>query len=248
MLDSIEQIKSPRLRGAAAAGLAFTVVTFISGIVISAVNPKAKVNEVAAPSYLIGMACGAVFGLAYGKKRSDDSTQDRNKTQANNGKAKQDWRNFVVDRKVQESEEITSLYLKSEDKGNIPQFEAGQYITIKLDAPEQKQPVIRTYSISDYPNPCDYYRISIKRELAPKNTDAPTGLASNFMHDHIQTGAVIAIKPPIGQFILDKEKSLPVVLVSNGIGVTPFMSMVKACSRLNSKRTICFVHGARNGQ
>lgn len=59
MLDSIEQIKNPLLRGAAAAGLAFTVVTFISGIAISAVNPKAKANQVAAPSYLIGTACGA---------------------------------------------------------------------------------------------------------------------------------------------------------------------------------------------
>ena len=58
MLDSIEQIKNPLLRGAAA-GLAFTVVTFISGIAISAVNPKAKANQVAAPSYLIGTACGA---------------------------------------------------------------------------------------------------------------------------------------------------------------------------------------------
>jgi len=108
--------------------------------------------------------------------------------------------------------------------------------------------VIRPYSISDYPESCDYYRISIKRELAPKGSDAPSGVASNFMHDHIQTGAAIAIKPPSGQFVLDIQKSLPVVLISNGIGITPFLSIAKACSRLNSKRTIWFVHGARNGQ
>jgi ferredoxin-NADP reductase len=249
MLDSIEKIKNPQLRGVAAAGLAFTVVTFISGIAISAVNPKAKANQVAAPSYFIGMACGALFGFVYTKKISElDSIQDRSSTQTYDGKARQDWRNFVVVRKVKESEEITSFYLKPEDKGNIPKFQAGQFISIKLDVPEQEQPVIRPYSISDYPEPCDYYRISTKRELAPKGLDAPPGVASNFMHDHIQTGAVIPIKPPSGQFILDIHKSLPVVLISNGIGITPLISIAKACSRLKPKRTIWFVHGARNGQ
>lgn len=136
MLDSIEQIKNPRLRGVAAAGLAFTVVAFISGIVISAVNPKAKPDLVAAPSYLIGMACGTIFGLVYAKKTSSDSIQNRSSTQTSDGKARLDWRNFVVERKVKESEEITSFYLKSEDKSNISQFEAGQFISIKLDVPE----------------------------------------------------------------------------------------------------------------
>ncbi len=249
MLDSIEQIKNPRLRGAAAAGLAFTVVTFISGIAISAVNPKAKANQVAAPSYLIGTACGALFGLVYAKKTSEsDSIQNRSIAQTSDGKTRQDWRNFVVERKVKESEEITSFYLKPEDKGDIPNFQAGQFITLKLDVPGQEQPVIRPYSISDYPDACDYYRISTKRELAPKGLDVPPGVASNFMHDHIQTGAVIAIKPPSGRFVLDIHKSLPVVLISNGIGITPFISMAKACSRFNPKRPIWFVHGARNGQ
>ncbi len=249
MLDSIEQIKNPRLRGAAAAGLAFTVVTFISGIAISALNPKAKANQVAAPSYLIGTACGALFGLIYAKKTSEsDSIQNRSTAQTSDGKTKQDWRNFVVDRKDKESEEITSFYLKPEDKGDIPQFKAGQFITLKLDVPGQEQPVIRPYSISDYPEPCDYYRISIKRELAPKGSDVPPGVASKFMHDQIQKGAVIAIQPPSGQFVLDIEKSLPVVLISNGVGLTPFISMAKACSRLNPKRPIWFVHGTRNGQ
>ena len=249
MLDSIEQIKHPRLRGAAAAGLAFTIVTFISGITISSVNSKAKANQVAAPSYLIGTACGVLFGLVYAKKTSEsDSLQDHSIAQTSDHNTGQDWRNFVVDRKVKESEEITSFYLKAEDKGDIPNFQAGQFITLKLDVPGQEQPVIRPYSISDYPDAGDYYRISIKREIAPKGLDVPPGVASNFMHDQIQTGAVIAIQPPSGRFVVDIQKSLPVVLISNGVGITPFISMAKACSRLNPERSLWFVHGTRNGQ
>ncbi len=138
--------------------------------------------------------------------------------------------------------------MKQEDQGGIPQFQAGQYITLKLNVPGQDRPIIRPYSISDYSDPCDYYRISIKRELPPKGSDVPPGVASKFMHDQIQTGAVIAIKPPSSKFVLDQEKSLPVVLMSNGVGITPFISMAKACSRLNPKRPIWFVHGTRNGQ
>ncbi len=61
-----------------AAGWAFTLVTFISGIVISAVNPKAKATEVAVPSYLIGMVYGVLFGASiYAKKKSTESDPDR---------------------------------------------------------------------------------------------------------------------------------------------------------------------------
>lgn len=74
-----------------------------------------------------------------------------------NGKVWKDWRNFVVVRKVKESEEITSFYLKPEDKGEVPNFQPGQFLTIKLDIPGQSKPIIRTYSLSDYPQPHDYY-------------------------------------------------------------------------------------------
>ncbi len=111
MLDSFDQIKNLRLRSVAAAGLAFTVVTFISGIAISAVNPKAKADQVAAPAYIIGAACGALFGLVYAKKTSESDSIQGSKYHSSDSKTLADWRNFVVDRKVKESEEITSFYL-----------------------------------------------------------------------------------------------------------------------------------------
>ena len=67
------------------------------------------------------------------------------------------------------------------------------------------------------------------------------------MHDRIAEGSVIPCKPPNGKFFLDVESPVPAVLISNGVGITPMISMVKACSRLNPNRHLWFIHGARNG-
>lgn len=251
MIESLERIKNPLLRSAVAASLAFTAVTILSGAVIGLISPKEKsAHRFSVYSSLIGTGCGALFGLIYSSKSSQNkSNKDEVFTPLQtDSKIWKDWRNFVVIRKVKESEEITSFYLQPEDKGELPNFKPGQFLTIKLDIPGQDKPVIRTYSLSDYPDPCNYYRLSIKREPAPKGLDVPPGIASNFMHDRIQEGSIIPAKPPNGKFFIDISKSIPAVLISNGVGITPMISMAKACTRLNPHRPIWFIHGARDGR
>ncbi|MEL6930480.1 MAG: 2Fe-2S iron-sulfur cluster-binding protein [Cyanobacteria bacterium J06600_6] len=151
-------------------------------------------------------------------------------------------------KKEAESEEITSFYFQPVDGKPIANFKPGQYLTIKLDIPDHDRPVIRTYSLSDYPESQDYYRLSIKREPAPKNLDVPPGIASNFMHDYIEVGSVIPCKPPKGKFYLEVDNNIPAVLISNGVGITPMISMAKACAQQNPDRHVWFIHGARNGE
>jgi MOSC domain-containing protein YiiM len=73
------------------------------------------------------------------------------------------FRTFVVDRKVPESDTITSFYLRPKDDQPLPPHRSGQFLTFRLDIPGQPKPVTRTYTISDAPH-AEYYRISIKRE------------------------------------------------------------------------------------
>jgi uncharacterized protein len=238
MLEQLRQIRNPLLRSIAIASFTFSIVTIVSGAAIAIVNPKDKsASRFAVYSSLIGTAGGALYGLVFAK-RSNLPTNKQWK----------DWRNFVVFRKVEESEEITSLYLQPQDRGEIPNFQPGQFLTIKLEIPDRDKPIVRTYSLSDYNESCEYYRLSIKRESAPQGLDVPPGIASNYMHDRIQVGSVLQAKPPTGKFILDVNKSLPAVLISNGVGITPMISMAKACGLLNSNRTIWFVHGTRDGR
>lgn len=160
-------------------------------------------------------------------------------------------RPFVVRRKHAESQEITSFELQPVDGGPIPAYLAGQFLTLELQIPGQTKPVTRTYSLSDFPErnqPLDHYRISVKREPAPEGLDVPPGLASNFLHDHVEEGATINIRPPAGSFVLNGEGNDPIVLVSNGVGITPMLAMAKAAVSQWPQRPIWFVHGCRNSK
>ncbi|MCZ6863818.1 MAG: MOSC domain-containing protein, partial [Alphaproteobacteria bacterium] len=105
-------------------------------------------------------------------------------------------RKFEVERKETESETITSFYLVPEDGAPLPGFLPGQFLTLELDIPGQPRPVIRTYSLSDCPNP-GYYRLSIKREPAPTDKpDVPAGLSSSYFHDHVEPGTTLRVGAP----------------------------------------------------
>lgn len=152
------------------------------------------------------------------------------------------FRNFVVDRKVVESEVITSFYLKPEDKKGIATFIPGQYISIKMEIGGEEFTHIRQYSLSDAPGR-DYYRISVKREAGTQN---PDGMVSNYLHDDVKEGDLLKVSAPAGDFILDTEKNTPVVLLSGGVGLTPMMSMLKTLVEIQPSREVTFVHAAAN--
>jgi len=152
------------------------------------------------------------------------------------------FRNFVVDRKVTESDVITSFYLKPEDKREIAGFIPGQYISIKLEIDGEKFTHIRQYSLSDAPGK-DYYRISVKKEAGTAN---PDGMVSNYLHDKVSEGDILKVSAPAGDFILDTNKTNPVVLLSGGVGLTPMMSMLKTVVEVQPGRQVTFVHAAAN--
>lgn len=256
MISILKTIKNPLARVIAGASGILSLVTLVFALWFGLADGKEnKANfKVGVYGSLLGAIAGAVAGglTSYetargsGAKRSGVAT--RSQETASSEQVWKDWRIFVVARKVKESEEITSFYLKPQDQGSLPDFKPGQFLTIKLDIPDQARPVIRTYSLSDYEPGSGYYRLSIKKEGAPKGLDVPPGVGSSFMHDQIQEGSVIPAKPPNGKFFLDINSSTPAVLISNGVGITPMIAMAKAVIKVSGERHVWFLHGARNGE
>lgn len=155
------------------------------------------------------------------------------------------YRNFIVDKKVKESELITSFYLKAEDGQPIASYEPGQYITIKIKPEGEKYTRLRHYSLSDSPGK-DYYRITVKREQGDK--DVLQGFVSNFLHDNIQAGDVLSLAAPAGDFVLHTERKTPVVLISGGVGLTPMISMLNTVVEQHAEREVTFIHAALNSR
>ncbi|ELR98464.1 2Fe-2S iron-sulfur cluster-binding protein [Gloeocapsa sp. PCC 73106] len=242
MFQSLKKINNPLLRIITAGLAASALVTMLSAVIIGWKAPKSQSShKIGVYATLIAGATGGLFGLTTkAKKTQIKATEESSEWR--------DWRNFVVTRKVKESEEITSFYLQPQDANSLPDYQPGQFLTIKLDIPGQTRPVIRTYSLSDYTQTPTYYRLSIKREGTPQGLDFPPGIASNFMHDRVTEGTVIPCKPPNGKFFLDISRTTPAVFISNGVGITPMIAMAKAGVLFNPSRRLWFVHGARNGQ
>jgi nitric oxide dioxygenase len=130
-------------------------------------------------------------------------------------------RRFQFARKVRESDEITSFYLRPADGGALLAFEPGQYIGVRLQIDGEE--VRRNYSLSAAANGQEY-RISVKRE--------PNGKVSNELF------------APAGDFKLVASDK-PLVLISGGVGITPTLAMLQAA--LETKRPVHFIHAARNG-
>ncbi len=147
-------------------------------------------------------------------------------------------RTLRVIEKRRESEDVTSFVLAARDGGTLASFEPGQHLPIALDVPGQDHSVQRTYSLSGHPT-ADTYRISVKREKR--------GLASGYLHDHIETGAFIDAWAPAGDFHADATSQKPLVLISAGVGLTPMVSMLHAFADNGVGRRVWFFHGARDG-
>ncbi|HSU79511.1 MAG TPA: NO-inducible flavohemoprotein [Candidatus Angelobacter sp.] len=155
------------------------------------------------------------------------------------------YKEFVVDRKVPESEVITSFYLKPKDGARLPEFTPGQYLSVKVSPEEQPNTQIRQYSLSDVYSP-DYYRISVKKESA--RGELPDGIVSSYLHETINEGDTLLISAPAGEFTLDLNTEKPIVLLSGGVGLTPLTSMMKTWAKSHSKQPLTWIHAAINGR
>ncbi|WP_417738190.1 NO-inducible flavohemoprotein [Rosistilla oblonga] len=156
------------------------------------------------------------------------------------------YRELVVDRKVPESDEVTSFYLTADDGQPLPDHLPGQYITVQIEHPVTPTSP-RNYSLSDQPG-TGYYRISVKRE-AGADDDTPGGLISNYLHDAISPGDRISVGPPCGEFTICPMRAAdrPVVFLAGGIGITPLLSMAKTLVAAKTEAPIYFLQAARNG-
>ena len=155
------------------------------------------------------------------------------------------WRAFRIADKVPESAEITSFYLVPTDGGEVPAYQPGQYVSVRIYVPNLDLMQPRQYTVSDRPGQ-GRLRISVKRE--PGGAETPAGQVSNMLHDNYQVGDVLDVAPPLGDFHLPEDSDRPVVLLSGGVGLTPMISILNHLVEKNDGREIRFIHGCRNGR
>lgn len=127
------------------------------------------------------------------------------------------WRAFTIDAVQDEAEDIRSFYMRPEDGDPIAPPVAGQFLTVRPELPGEAA-LIRPWTISGVDLEKNRYRITVRR--------IEGGRGTKIMHDRMGPDSRIHLRPPSGQFTLDRSGFRRIALFSGGIGVTPLLTML----------------------
>lgn len=158
------------------------------------------------------------------------------------------WRQFRVIGRTAEDPEASqiSFGIVPVDGLALPEFRPGQFLTVSVTRAGQAHAVVRCYSLSDGPEP-DHYRITIKRVPAPPGrADVRPGVCSNHFYDQVEVGDTFGVRGPSGDFFLDPDPDLPVLMIAGGIGITPMVSMLRWLARTAPRRRVHLVYAVQN--
>ncbi len=96
---------------------------------------------------------------------------------------------------------------------------------------------IRNYTISSPPEHRDHLELTIKREEG--------GFFSQYMHDDLKPGDTVEIQGPFGTFTSAGEAD-GVVLIAGGVGITPFLSIIRHLTAAAWPGAIDLLHAVRS--
>jgi ferredoxin-NADP reductase/MOSC domain-containing protein YiiM len=158
-----------------------------------------------------------------------------------------DYRSLNVARRRAENPDTMSLDLEDPAGETLPDFVAGQFVTLRLDVPGETNLVVRTYTINGRSASGRGYSIAVKRITAGDGNGSMTGIGSSYVNSSVREGDALMALPPRGLFMVEPG-SRPIALLSAGIGVTPMMAMLEQLASCPLGRQVYFIHGARSGR
>lgn len=108
------------------------------------------------------------------------------------------------------------------------------------------EPVIRAYSMANYPEEKGLVKFNIRIATPPPRTEGlPPGQMSSYVFN-MKPGDKITVYGPFGEFFA-KETDNEMVFIGGGAGMAPMRSHIfDQLKRLESKRKISFWYGARS--
>lgn len=112
-------------------------------------------------------------------------------------------------------------------------FQAGQYAAIGFKKLGRRSPM-RSFSIVSSPNDTNYLQFAMRIE-------------GNFTQamSKLVVGDEVFVQGPFGDFVVDTESDRQVVMLAAGIGITPFICMVRTMTERASQIPITLLYNIR---
>ncbi len=137
----------------------------------------------------------------------------------------------------QETPSITTFFFRPERPFR---YVAGQFIEITLPhASPDNRGIKRWFTLSSAPG---HELISI----TTRHSDPSSTFKQNLWQ--LEPGDAIEFSEPMGDFVLPKDTSVPLVFVAGGIGVTPFHSIVQWLIDTKQTRQIQLLHSVHTAE
>lgn len=130
----------------------------------------------------------------------------------------------------------------SEDK--VPDFKAGQFLTIGLHVPSEGKIIRRAYSIASPPEQKQVFELLVRWVKKPV-----PGRLTTELFNRRELDEILWVKPT-GAFTIDEKKhddtpdTRRMVLIGGGTGLAPFISYALHLKAIDSHREIVVLHGA----
>jgi ferredoxin--NADP+ reductase len=140
-------------------------------------------------------------------------------------------------------EDLEILRIKPQD-GPVPDFKAGQFVTLALNNPADGKVVRRAYSIASPPEQKKYFELLIRWVKKP----LPGRLTTQIFNR--KEGDEIGWLKPTGIFTINEKlhdgspDNRRLVLIGGGTGLAPFIAYTLHLKAIGSKREIIVLHGA----
>ena len=158
---------------------------------------------------------------------------------------------MVVDNKAT----ITYIQLLKEDlvimrlvpnDGQVPEYKAGQFITIGLPNPTEDNKIVRrAYSIASHPENRKYVELVIRWVRKPIPGRLTTQIFNAKVGDEISwikpTGKALEINDKMPDGSKDERR---IICIGGGTGLAPFVSFAQHLHAVGDKREIIVLHGA----
>lgn len=142
-------------------------------------------------------------------------------------------------------EDLVILRLVPND-GLVPEYQAGQFITIGLPNPTEDNKIVRrAYSIASHPENRKYIELVIRWVRKPIPGRLTTQLFNAKVGDEINwikpTGSALSINEKLSDGSKDERR---IICIGGGTGLAPFVSFAQHLHAKGDKREIIVLHGA----
>jgi ferredoxin/flavodoxin---NADP+ reductase len=156
---------------------------------------------------------------------------------------------MVVDNKgtctyVRVLKEDLSIIRVTPSNGPVPDFKAGQFVTLGTYIPTEGKIIRRAYSIASPPEKKKYFELLIRWVRKP----VPGRLTTDLFNK--KEGDEVFWVKPVGIFTINEKMhdgspdNRRMVLIGGGTGLAPFIAYTLHLKSIESKREIIVLHGA----